>query len=477
MNFPISTAKYTLGEKQHLLANLDIEVAHRTRQFESWLADRLENFNIHQEGQVSRIPKQVRNMTMREFGDKYNGNIQAALRGFQKEKFVAAGGEGNLGEIDKDARKRKWMASQEAEAEIAGELEPTKAVKNRKVHMHCALTHFSEICEARTTASPKKKAGSSTGPGTAQRARLLAAGNKTPGAVRLTARPRPPFGSNTRASTLHTRPPSRPASPAKHPSSSRPGTLAQQRVPSSSTFNPALPPKTPKYPGGSLGEPTTMRLPRKDESMLSVNGSPLANPYEFGLGWFKGVEMAEQDTDIEDREEPDTGKSNGLAKPKTLKHSKSNIVIRRDPSVAFPPTLKGLHSRTNSQASILTGSSQHTSSFHSRESSQTLQFPLSQPEVQTQPNYPSQFSSSHSQPLLDKSHFDPYTTPKPTHTRSFSALVAIPTKDGHLLEFDPLQTSPGALDALEGITDSAKKQARAEMGRLVQAAVDKWKIG
>jgi hypothetical protein len=55
-------------------------------------------------------------------------------------------------------------------------------------------------------------------------------------------------------------------------------------------------------------------------------------------------------------------------------------------------------------------------------------------------------------------------------------LVAIPTKDGHLLEFDPLQTSPGALNALEGITDSAKKQARVEMGRLVQAAVDKWKI-
>ena len=62
------------------------------------------------------------------------------------------------------------------------------------------------------------------------------------------------------------------------------------------------------------------------------------------------------------------------------------------------------------------------------------------------------------------------------HSRSFSALVAIPTKDGHLLELDPLQMSPGVLDAFEGITDSAKKQARAEIGRLVQAAVDKWKI-
>jgi len=92
-------------------------VAHRTRQFEAWLADRLENFMIHQEGQVSRIPKQVRNMSMREFGQKYGGSIQNALRGFQKERLVAAGGDAALGEIDKSMRKRKWMASQDADSE------------------------------------------------------------------------------------------------------------------------------------------------------------------------------------------------------------------------------------------------------------------------------------------------------------------------------------------------------------------------
>lgn len=100
---------------------------------------------MHQEGQVSRIPKQVRNMTMREFGDKYNGNIQAALRGFQKEKFAASGGEGSLGELDKDARKRKWMASQEAEAENGREVESSKALKNRMVRLCYAFAHFSEF--------------------------------------------------------------------------------------------------------------------------------------------------------------------------------------------------------------------------------------------------------------------------------------------------------------------------------------------
>jgi hypothetical protein len=79
---------------------------------------------------VSRIPKQVRNMKMREFGEKYNGNVQAALRGFQKDKFVAAGVEGTLGELDKDARKRKWVASQEVDSGTSKDHDSSKAPKN-----------------------------------------------------------------------------------------------------------------------------------------------------------------------------------------------------------------------------------------------------------------------------------------------------------------------------------------------------------
>ena len=191
--------------------------------------------------------------------------------------------------------------------------------------------------------------------------------------------------------------------------------------------------------------------------MLSVNGSPLANPYEFGLGWFTGIEMSSED-------DPQDGHGKTGLGDRTLKRTKSGIIVRRDPSVAFPATMNGYHSRTDSQASFYTATSQATSSSssHSRENS----------------------CVSYSQPNFSGFRFPapPTTnnqaTPRPAlpHQRSFSALVAIPTKDGHLLEFDPLQTSPGALNALEGITDSAKKQARAEMGKLVQAAVDKWKV-
>jgi hypothetical protein len=59
-------------------------------------------------------------MTMREFGEKYNGNVQEALRGVQREKMAAAGLDANFAEIDRSERKRKWVASQEVESEASG---------------------------------------------------------------------------------------------------------------------------------------------------------------------------------------------------------------------------------------------------------------------------------------------------------------------------------------------------------------------
>lgn len=164
MEFPTMTRKYSDEEKSQLIANLNLEVAHRTRQLRSWLLGGLENFKIHQEGHVSRIPKQIRGMTMREFGEKYSGNVQAALRGVQREKLASAGNDPALGEIDKNMRKRKWLTSQDQEAS-ADPSEP-RALKNARLE------------------SPQRKPGSSTGPGTAQRARLLSGVVKTPGKVR-----------------------------------------------------------------------------------------------------------------------------------------------------------------------------------------------------------------------------------------------------------------------------------------------------
>lgn len=122
--------KYSTEEKQQLLRNLELEgkpwllkllrfcrtdanpasiVAHRTRQFEESLAQILENFKNHHEGQVLRVPKLVRNITMAEFADKYNGDINECLRGLQRER---QGGESSLADLE--MRKRKWRLLDES---------------------------------------------------------------------------------------------------------------------------------------------------------------------------------------------------------------------------------------------------------------------------------------------------------------------------------------------------------------------------
>ncbi|KAG1733030.1 uncharacterized protein EDB91DRAFT_1149956 [Suillus paluster] len=421
MYIPDTSRKYTPEEKQQLLQNLDIEVEHRVRQLEEWLADALTNFRLHQEGLISRIPKLVRGVTMSEFADTYNGDIQACLRG------LVGGAPPNL-EIDRETRKRKWEEASEGE----------RAVKNARM-MH---------------ATPKKKLPPAN-TGTAQRVRTFSAAvPRTPGQLRTTFRfpsvsPQKPSSLRTPSKLPLPSPSKAPPSPGKPMPSHAKQPSQAKRPPTRATFAPTLPVKTPAYP--------TLRAPRRDESMLSLNGSPLANPYKLGLEWFATEE--EDGIDAMDVKTKGKGKETRVdtqGEGKTLRRVNS-IVIRRDPSVSLVPssssqTTSQTHSRANSQT-------QNHYRTHSRTNSRTaalVQEPT--PKIATPSLLPSSSLSS---------------LPSSSSAR---AVVAISTSDGHVLEFDPLQTSPSALDALVGITNSAKKQAREEMGRLVQAAVSKWSI-
>ncbi|KAK7469147.1 hypothetical protein VKT23_003637 [Stygiomarasmius scandens] len=313
---------------------------------------------------------------MREFCTKYNGNVQQALRGVQKERLAALG-EDVGGEMDRTARKRKWVEEQAASSS-----------KNARL------------------VSPVKKP---------QRPKAGA----TPGKL--------PFRRPT-------------TSPAKPSTATNP---SRSRVPSTSTFNPVLPPKTPGYPRAQPAT-STYRLPRKDENVvMSVNGSPLANPF-----W----------------DDPNPNPGGG----RPLKRTNSSISIRRDPSFN--------HSRSTSQTSLFGGgssrsqstNSNHTHVHHSRSNSEATLASPTDHQFQFPPKDKDVESSENETPLpksrmLGKS--------KSTYT------VTLSTHDGHLLEFDPLLTSPGELDKLEGISDEAKKQAKEEMGKLVRAAMEKWKIG
>ncbi|KAI5989860.1 hypothetical protein EDC04DRAFT_3128022 [Pisolithus marmoratus] len=419
MKVPDLRRRYTPEEKQQLIKNLDIEVEHRVRQLEEWLAVALTNFKLHQEGLISRIPKLMRSVKMGDFADKYDGDVQACLRGLQRERL----GNAEELEIDRETRKRKWAAAlEESEASGSGtganDSEPPRALKTARV----------------VAATPKRKGASSN----------TFAVTNTPGTSRnpIRAQPSPsPYKLGKPPPFV----PVRSTSPSKLTNGTTHHQPHRTRMPSSATFNPSMPTQAPTYPA--------LRAPRRDESMLSVNGSPLANPYSLGLGWFAG----EQDgvnapNELAQSKHKGTTKEKTIGKPKGLKRVNS-IVIRRDPSAVLGGSSQRSslslqsHSRTNSQ-----------STTHSRSNSRTQ---ILVPE-----------SSAAVTPKVDLIQLPPTVV----SSASASALVSLPTKDGHLLEFDPLNTSPSALDALVGITDSAKKQAREEMARLVKEAVRKWAI-
>ncbi|KAH9846105.1 hypothetical protein C2E23DRAFT_872536 [Lenzites betulinus] len=402
--------KYSAEEKEQLLANLDLEVAHKTRQFEDWLADALENFQRHQEGLILRMPRIVRNVTLRDFA-KYNGDIQECVKGLKRELL---GAEDST--IDQGTRKRKWVESQEADGDkLDGKLAHTEAPRAMKT--------------ARTVAAtPTKKATSYAAPTTASKTRLPV--TKTPAKGRGNQRvpsgavsPSPQKGSSKPLQFPRT--PSRFASPNKPSQTIRPAS----RVPSSSTFNPVL-----------SSESLHPRWPRKNENLLSANGSPLANPYQLDLkNWFKAVAEG-NGADADGSSSGDTNGARGLGKlgvpgSNTLKKQRS-IVVRSasNSSVAS----HGAHSRSASQASTLVASQ---SGLDQRISGASNSAEVS---IATAP--------------------------------SVSALLSVQTKDGHVLEFNPLQTSPEELDALEGITDSAKKQAKEDMARLIQVTMQRWRL-
>jgi len=175
--------------------------------------------------------------------------------------------------------------------------------------------------------------------------------------------------------------------------------------------------------------------------MLSINGSPLTNPYELGLEW-----LVEGNTEEEGEEGRGVGAGAGVGADvparMTLRRTASNIIIRHDPS------------------SFVAASAKNTSNNLNNNNNQAAERPRSNSNTQSQ-----------TQPQLVRSR-----SVASNPGGHMAARVAFPTRDGHLLEFDPLLTSPGALDKLDGITDSAKKQAKEDMSKLVQAAVAKWTV-
>ncbi|KZT60127.1 hypothetical protein CALCODRAFT_492890 [Calocera cornea HHB12733] len=339
-----STSGYSYEEKQSILENLDIEVADKKRRFDDYLDRLLKSFLLRQESEVTRIPRSLRGMTIRDFGEKYNGDIKYCMETMARERL----GEEGLQELDASARKRKRQEFPQEQ-----ELENTKPSKTpRKV-------------------VPLSKKPAPTPSRTPNRM-LFGRGARSPLAPRNGPDGfRPPFAST----------------PLKTSASVPVPAKSTTRPPTARTFNPLLP-STPAFP----------RKVKRNESLMSVNGSPLENPYDYlGLDVESSGEI-EVPKSLKDQLHAAAGGPSkaGLAAGK----KRTSISLRREPSLSASTLAKA----------------------------------------------------------------------KPT------ALLSVPTKDGHIIEFDPLITSPDELDELEGITESARKKAREDMIKLVQQTLSKWTL-
>ncbi|KAG8699632.1 hypothetical protein FRC09_006492 [Ceratobasidium sp. 395] len=418
--------RFTEEEKAQLLENFDLEIADREARMRSNVADILARFLVRQENEVTRIPRALRSLNVGEFADKYDGSIAACLQAMAQAR-VESSQDAELG------GKRKWQNSQNPE--VMQEAEGSRAPKTaRKAVPSSSTTRHTNSRVSRTPSTNRTLPHSGAPPVPSHtRPRLNATPLRTAPLLRGASVAASPFRGNPRA----------PSDSSAHTTSrsvSQPLLSAAGRPPTSATFAPTLPPSAPSYP----------RRPRQGEQLLSANGSPLANPLDPGY-----------DIPPEDQLDLDSGKQSKSPKPRlNLSKSKSSIRIRPN------------HPRSATSISQVLGQSQSGAIRHpSASSTSTLvsnhDFPPS--------NSSTLNSHSHHESASGKTEpLQPHTPPR--IQRSASAVVLLPTTSGEVLELDPLLASPGAVDALEGISDSAKKMAKEEMVRFVTEAVARWNV-
>jgi len=97
-------------------------VEHRTKQLEAWLSDAIESFRSRNEGYLSRIPRIVLGVKMRDLEAKYNGDVLTCMKVLQMDRLAEG--------VERTTKKRKWLAAQDTDPERSDE--SSRAIKNRK---------------------------------------------------------------------------------------------------------------------------------------------------------------------------------------------------------------------------------------------------------------------------------------------------------------------------------------------------------
>ncbi|KAF8311062.1 hypothetical protein DL93DRAFT_2169281 [Clavulina sp. PMI_390] len=240
-------------EKEKILQLYDMELESRLSDLRAHLDAKLADLLMHSNNQITRLPPSVRTVTLREFGEKYNGELNALVRGMaslnvlrnnpvppsvgKRKRHDAAN------EKEDEAENRKTKTARQAPDS------PQKPLPPRTAHGTPGPRVRAVSANAATTASSSARQFASRPP--------------------QIAGPSSTYPSASASSSHHVRSVSQSQAQSKT-------SQQQQQIPfphSSSTFDPPRTSKPlPAYP----------RPMRPDEVILSENGSPVANPFSGG---------------------------------------------------------------------------------------------------------------------------------------------------------------------------------------------------
>ncbi|KAJ9113878.1 hypothetical protein QFC19_000071 [Naganishia cerealis] len=426
----------TAAEKKSMLDNLDLEVNDRTKSFRSHLDDLLTSFEIRQESAIMCIPKNLRNLSMKEMNELWGGDWSTTLRKLaektlenqnqrEKEKFDDA-----IQQVVDDKRKRKrggtTRSAETSETESGPIRKSTRTQATSATEKPATLASLAS--KGKRILSGKKAKATSTTP-----------------AVKRSTRGDSILVQNrsvlTPSSTLNT--------------TSR----TRSAVPTSSKFEPPTVTMTPK-------EPRTLK---ENDFILSANGSPVTNPWK-GTPHAEGLSYqmpGQYDVGAASTDEDDENELPDVAEMERRLLAKSG---RGNTNAANSKSSSLSRGKRMSTIRIRQSLTQSSSIGPQRSTDPSDPFALPSTQQTPRPLYPNHlFKSAH----LGES------SPGMSNR---GAMIRVTTDAGLTIDFDPLSDNPTRVQEeliRNGVDENTRLQVRKEMAKRVhelQERLASWKI-
>ncbi|KAJ9117010.1 hypothetical protein QFC22_004668 [Naganishia vaughanmartiniae] len=457
-------ALISAAEKKSMLDNLDLEVNDRTKSFRSHLDDLLTSFEIRQESAIMCIPKNLRNLSMKEMNELWGGDWSTTLRKLaektlenqnrvEKDKFDDA-----VQQVVDDERKRRASLLPACLVpQLTDDLPIMNPFRKRGETSRSAETSETESGPIRKSTRTQSATTAMEKPATlaslASKGKRILSGKKAKTTVSTT----PAVKRSTRGDSILVQ-----SRPVLTPSSSSLNLTTRTRsaVPSSAKFEPPTVTMTPK-------EPRTLK---ENEFILSANGSPVTNPWKgtphAGAEQEHSYQMPGQYEVGTSTDEDDENELPDVAEMERRLLAKSG---------------RGNAAGTSAKSSSLSRG-KRMSTIRIR---QSISQPSLGPQRSTDPSDPFALPSMHQtpRPLYPNHLFKSasYGESSPGMSNR-GAMIRVTTDAGLTIDFDPLSDDPTRVqDELirNGVDESTRLQVRQEMAKRIrelQERLASWKI-